>query len=66
MSQVAPALMQTVRPEAVLRPASWFVRRALIGVGLLSVFVIVSACLLYNGIDPDAPAGMSQSDGQSE
>ena len=66
VSQPADALIHTVRPAAHLRPASWFVRRALIGVFALSVFVLGSAWLLYAGIDPNEAAAADAEHSQSE
>jgi hypothetical protein len=47
-----------------LRPASWFVRRTLIGVFALSVFMLGGAWLLHASIEPDGTASAEQS--QSE
>ena len=42
-----------VRPAAQLRSAGWFVRRTLVGVLALSVFVLSGAWLLHASIEPD-------------
>ena len=65
-SQTAIELTQTLRPAAHLRSAGWFVRRALLGMFALSVFVIGSAWLLYASIDQDDTAFAEQSQTQSE
>ena len=66
VSPTAIDQLQTHRPAAHLRSASWFVRRALLGVFALSVFVIASAWLLYASIDQDDTAFAAQSQTQSE
>lgn len=66
MSQSADTLIQTIRPAAHLRSASWFVRRALIGVFALSVFVLGSAWLLYASIDPKEAVAADTEHSQSE
>jgi hypothetical protein len=53
-----------VRPAAELRSASWFVRRTLIGVFALSVFMMGGAWLLHASIEPDGATTAEQS--QSE
>ena len=53
-------LPRTIRPAAEIKSALWFVRRALLGIVVLSVFVLGSACLLYAGIDADEAAVADQ------
>ena len=65
-SQMANNQAQTLRPAAHLRSAGWFLRRALLGVFALSVFVIGSAWLLYASIDQDETAIAEQSQTPSE
>ena len=64
MSHSSNDLQPPARPAAQLRSAGWFIRRALIGVFALSVFVISGAWLLYASIEPDGIAVSEQS--QSE
>ena len=66
VTQPATDQTQTLRPAAHLRSAGWIVRRALLGVFALSVFVIGSAWLLYAGIDTDDAAYAEQTQTQSE
>ena len=63
MSQQA-SIEQTIRPAAHLRSAGWVLRRALIGIFALSVFVLSGAWLLYASIEPDSTTLAEQS--QSE
>jgi hypothetical protein len=62
--QTATAVSALARPAAELRPASWFVRRALFGVLALSVFMLGGAWLLHASIEPDGAISAEQS--QSE
>ena len=64
MSQPSNIDAPPIRPEAHLRPGIWFVRRALIGIVALTVFVAGGAMLLHASIDQDAEAINDQS--QSE
>ena len=52
------------RPAAELRSAGWFVRRTLIGLFALSVFMLSGAWLLHASIEPDGATIAEQS--QSE
>jgi hypothetical protein len=56
--------MPPARPAAQLRSAGWFLRRTLIGVFALTVFVTSGALLLYASIEPDGTNAAEQS--QSE
>ncbi len=51
--------MQTLRPAAHLRSRSWVLRRALLGVIALSVFVLSGAVLLHASIEPDETASLA-------
>ena len=53
MLQQADTLQQPIRPAAHLRSTGWVLRRALIGIFALSVFVLSGAWLLYASIEPD-------------
>lgn len=64
MSQPAETLQPPIRPAAHLRSAGWVVRRALIGIFALSVFVLSGAWLLHASIEPDSSSMTEQS--QSE
>ena len=66
MNQPADLSTTILRPAAHLRSASWFVRRALLGIFALSVFVLGSAWLLYASIDPSEAAAAGQDQSQSE
>jgi hypothetical protein len=59
-----PDQLPMARPAAVMRSAGWFLRRTLIGVFALSVFVLSGAWLLHASIDPDTTSIAEQS--QSE
>jgi hypothetical protein len=52
---------QTVRPAAKLRSTRWLVRRSLLGLLMLSGFVVGGVLLMNASIDRDAP-GQSQSE----
>jgi hypothetical protein len=44
---------ELARPAAEIRSARWFIRRTLIGVVALSVFMLGGAWLLHASIEPD-------------
>jgi hypothetical protein len=62
--QTGTALGALARPAAELRPASWFLRRTLIGVFALSVFMMGGAWLLHASIEPDGAASAEQSESE--
>jgi hypothetical protein len=62
--QNGTALSAPARPAAELRPASWFVRRTLIGVFALSVFMLGGAWLLHASIEPDGGVSAEQSESE--
>ena len=64
MSQSVDTLQQPLRPAAHLRSGGWVVRRALLGILALSVFVLSGAMLLHASIEPDGGDASEQS--QSE
>ena len=64
MSQSSTPSLAPVRPAAELRSAGWLLRRALIGIVALTIFVISGAWLLYASIDNDEASASEQS--QSE
>ena len=64
MSQSSTPNLAPVRPAAELRSAGWLLRRALIGIVALTIFVISGAWLLYASIDNDEASVSEQS--QSE
>lgn len=64
MIQSADNVQQPIRPAAHLRSGGWVIRRALIGLFALSVFVLTGACLMYASIEPDGSTVADQS--QSE
>jgi hypothetical protein len=57
-------LAPPARPAAELRSAGWFVRRTLIGLFALSVFMLSGAWLLHASIEPDGASIAEQT--QSE
>jgi hypothetical protein len=59
--QNGAAAAALARPAAELRSASWFVRRTLIGVVALSVFMLGGAWLLHASIEPDGGSIAEQS-----
>ena len=66
MSQTTVDDLQTLRPAAHLRSAGWFLKRTLLGLLALSIFVMGSAWLLYASIEPDEAAAVEQTQSQSE
>lgn len=52
--------LQTLRPAAHLRSRGWVLRRALLGVIALSVFVLSGAMLLDASIEPDETASAAE------
>ena len=54
MSQPAESLQQPIRPAAHIRSSGWVLRRALLGIFALSVFVLSGAVLLHASIEPDS------------
>lgn len=64
MSQPAETVQLPIRPAAHLRSMGWVVRRALLGIFALSVFVLSGAWLMYASIEPDGSQPIEQS--QSE
>jgi type II secretory pathway component PulL len=53
VSQSTDMLQQTARPAAHLRSGGWVLRRALLGIFALSVFVLSGAMLLHASIEPE-------------
>jgi hypothetical protein len=55
-----PATLHEVRPAASLRSGRWVLKRALIGVLLITMFAAGGSALLYATIEPDLPAAAGE------
>jgi hypothetical protein len=49
-----------VRPAATLRSGRWLLKRALIGIVLITLFAGGGAALLYATIEPDQPTAAAE------
>jgi hypothetical protein len=58
------AIDAPARPAAELRSAAWFVRRTLIGVFAVSVFMLGGAWLLHASIEPDGTTSAEHSESE--
>ena len=57
-----PMSYTELRPAAQIRSAGWFIRRAVIGIFALTIFVTGGAWLLHASIEPDASQPVEQSE----